>query len=121
MINDRQLTGARLSRLAMAVAMLTGSALGVVLALRTVAAEEANQIKIQDLAFGPPELTVAAGTTVTWVNRDDVPHNVVDKNKAYRSKILETDNSFSFTFANAGTYDYVCSLHPQMKGKIIVN
>ncbi|HJX85749.1 MAG TPA: plastocyanin/azurin family copper-binding protein, partial [Candidatus Angelobacter sp.] len=55
-----------------------------------------------------------------WVNHDDIPHNVVDKNKGFRSKPLETDDSFSFTFANAGTYDYFCGLHPQMTGKIIV-
>jgi plastocyanin len=57
---------------------------------------------------------------VTWVNRDDIPHSVVDKNKGFRSKPLDTNNSFSFTFANAGTYDYICGLPPQMTGKVIV-
>jgi plastocyanin len=60
------------------------------------------------------------GTTVKFVNHDDIPHTVVDKNKGFRSKALDTDDSFSFTFANAGTYDYFCGLHPHMTGKIIV-
>jgi plastocyanin len=63
---------------------------------------------------------IAVGTTVKFVNHDDIPHTVVDKNKGFRSKALDTDDSFSFTFANAGTYDYFCGLHPHMQGKIIV-
>jgi plastocyanin len=63
---------------------------------------------------------VAVGTTVKWVNHDDIPHTVVEKNKAFRSKALDTDDAYSFTFASAGTFDYFCGLHPHMVGKIIV-
>jgi len=105
---------------AVVVAMLLGPIVGALLAFGTVAAEEANVVTIDNFTFTPPELTVAVGTTVKFVNHDDIPHTVVDKNKAYRSKALDTDDSFSFTFANAGTFDYFCGLHPHMVGKIIV-
>ena len=70
--------------------------------------------------FIPGEITVAPGTTVTWVNDENMPHTVVDLNKAFRSKTLVKDASFSFTFATAGDYSYLCSIHPNMKGKVIV-
>jgi plastocyanin len=70
--------------------------------------------------FIPGEITVAPGTTVTWVNNENMPHTVVDLNKAFRSKTLVKDASFSFTFATAGDYSYLCSIHPNMKGKVIV-
>lgn len=108
------------SRRALVVAMLLGPLFGTALAFRTIAAEGPSEIKIDNFSFGPKELTVEAGTTVTWVNRDDIPHSVVDKAKAFRSKTLDTNNSFSFIFANAGTYEYICGLHPQMTGKVIV-
>lgn len=105
---------------AVVVAMLLGPVAGALLAFGTVAAEEANVVTIDNFTFTPPELTVAVGTTVKWVNHDDIPHTVVDKNKAFRSKALDTDDAYSFTFASAGTFDYFCGLHPQMVGKIIV-
>ncbi len=108
---------------AVLVAMLMGPIVGALLAFGTVAAEEAkdaNVVTIDNFVFTPPELTVAVGTTVKWVNHDDIPHTVVDKNKAFRSKALDTDDAYSFTFASAGTYDYFCGLHPHMQGKIIV-
>ncbi len=105
---------------AVVVAMLLGPVVGALLAFGTVAAEEANVVTIDNFTFTPPELTVAVGTTVKWVNHDDIPHTVVDKNKAFRSKALDTDDAYSFTFASAGTFDYFCGLHPQMVGKIIV-
>jgi amicyanin len=70
--------------------------------------------------FNPSEITVAPGTTVTWVNNEAMPHNVADLNKGFRSKILAKDDKFSFTFATAGEYDYLCLIHPNMKGKVIV-
>src|SRR6202795_4466623 len=70
--------------------------------------------------FIPSEITVVPGTTVTWVNKETMPHTVVDTNKGFRSKALAKDASFSFTFATAGEYDYLCSIHPNMKGKVIV-
>jgi plastocyanin len=70
--------------------------------------------------FIPNEITVAPGTTVTWVNNETMPHTVVDLNKGFRSKTLVKDAKFSFTFTTAGDYDYLCSIHPNMKGKVIV-
>jgi plastocyanin len=87
------------------------------------AAEEnkvVQNISIDNFSFTPREITVASGTTVTWVNHDDVPHTVVSTNQEFRSKALDTDDQFSFTFTDAGTYDYFCSVHPVMTGKIIV-
>ena len=105
---------------AVVVAMLFGPLVGALLAFGAVAAEEANVVTIDNFSFTAPELTVAVGTTVKWVNHDDIPHNVVASNKAFRSKPLDTDDSYSFTFASAGSYDYFCGLHPKMQGKIIV-
>jgi plastocyanin len=70
--------------------------------------------------FIPGEITVVPGTTVTWINNEAMPHTVVDSNKGFRSKALVKDASFSFTFATAGDYSYLCSIHPNMKGKVIV-
>jgi plastocyanin len=105
---------------AVVLAMLLGPIVGALLAFGTVAAQEANVVTIDNFTFTPPELTVAVGTTVKWINHDDIPHSVVDKNKAFRSKALDTDDAYSFTFASAGSFDYFCGLHPHMVGKIIV-
>jgi plastocyanin len=83
---------------------------------------EAAEVKIDNFSFGPATLTVPVGTTVTWTNRDDIPHTVVstDDPKAFKSKVLDTDEKFSFTFSKAGTYPYFCSIHPKMTGKVVV-
>ena len=80
------------------------------------------EVKIDNFSFGPATLTVTAGTTVTWTNRDDIPHTVVstDDLKTFKSKALDTDEKFSFTFGKPGTYPYFCSIHPKMTGKVIV-
>jgi|SRR5215472_14193179 len=80
------------------------------------------EVKIDNFSFGPAALTVPVGTTVTWTNRDDIPHTVVstDDPKAFKSKVLDTDEKFSFTFSKAGTYPYFCSIHPKMTGKVVV-
>jgi plastocyanin len=80
----------------------------------------AAEVKIDNFSFGPETLTVAVGTTVTWTNRDDIPHTVVSTDKVFKSKVLDTDEKFSYTFAKAGTYSYFCSIHPKMTGKIVV-
>src|SRR5271155_108743 len=80
----------------------------------------AASITIDNFSFTPKEITVATGTTITWVNHDDVPHTVVSPDKKFRSKALDTDDQFSFTFTDAGSYNYFCSVHPMMIGKIIV-
>ena len=77
------------------------------------------QVTIDNFTFSPPELTVKVGDTVTWTNHDDIPHAVVSAGK-FRSKTLDTDNTYSFTFASAGDYKYFCSLHPHMTGMIKV-
>ena len=107
---------------AVIIAMLVGPIVGAMLAVASVAAQDAtNVITIDNFTFTPPELTVAVGTTVKWVNHDDIPHSVVNKDKVFRSKAaLDTDDSFSYTFASAGTFDYFCGLHPHMVGKVIV-
>jgi len=105
---------------AVVAAMLSGPLVGALLAFGAVAAQEENVVTIDNFTFGPPELTVAVGTTVKWVNHDDIPHSVVDKSKAFRSKALDTDDAYSFTFASAGSFDYFCGLHPHMVGKIVV-
>ncbi len=83
---------------------------------------EAAEVKIDNFSFGPAALTVPVGTTVTWTNRDDIPHTVVstDEPKVFKSKVLDTDEKFSFTFSKAGTYPYFCSIHPKMTAKVIV-
>jgi plastocyanin len=81
---------------------------------------EATEVKIDNFSFGPAELTVPAGTKVTWTNRDDIPHTVVSTDGVFKSKVLDTDEKFSFTFSKAGTYPYFCSIHPKMTAKVIV-
>lgn len=77
-------------------------------------------VKIESFSFAPGELTVAVGTTVTWTNRDEIPHTVVSTDGVFKSKVRDKDETFSYTFAKAGTYPYICSLHPKMTGKVIV-
>jgi plastocyanin len=96
------------------------AALAVVLALCGTARAEDTVIKIENFTFNPPEVTVKPGTTVTWKNADDIPHSVVENDAKFRSQPLDTDESFSMTFAEAGEVGYFCGLHPHMKGKIIV-
>jgi plastocyanin len=80
---------------------------------------ETITVSIDNFTFAPTELKVKVGDTVTWTNHDDIPHTVVSAGK-FRSKTLDSDNSFSFTFAAAGDYKYFCSLHPHMTGMIKV-
>ncbi len=78
-------------------------------------------VNIDNFTFGPVELTVKVGTTVTWANSDDIPHTVVSiDHTTFKSKVLDTDQTFSFTFTKPGEYAYFCSLHPHMTGKVIV-
>ena len=78
-------------------------------------------IKIDNFSFGPADITVPAGTTVTWTNNDDVPHVVTsDDNKMFKSKALDTADHFSFTFTKPGTYNYYCAIHPKMTAQVVV-
>src|ERR1700730_14788464 len=92
------------------------AALGVILTLPEVAA--GAEVDIDNFAFTPKELIVRAGTTVAFRNHDDIPHSVVASKGEFHSKALDTDDSFSFTFAKVGTYAYSCSLQPRMQGKL---
>ncbi len=83
-------------------------------------APAAAEVKIDNFSFGPATLTIAVGTTVTWTNNDDIPHTVVSTDKAFKSKVLDTGEKFSFTFTKAGEYPYFCSIHPKMTGKVVV-
>ena len=101
-----------LGRHAVAAALLT------LLGVTTVRAQQVN-INIDNFTFAPQELTLKVGDSVTWTNHDDIPHTIVSAGK-FRSKTLDTDSTFSFTFTAAGDYKYFCSLHPHMTGMIKV-
>jgi plastocyanin len=101
-------------------AFLVGAAFAAA-ALATARAAGDATVKIDNFTFEPLQLTVKAGTAVTWINEDDIPHTVVATNKTFRSKALDTDDKFSFTFTTAGTYEYFCSLHPHMKATVTVS
>ncbi|HXW42538.1 MAG TPA: cupredoxin family copper-binding protein [Xanthobacteraceae bacterium] len=108
--------------------IFTASALGAVvgslLAAGVLFADadgQAGVVSIDNFTFTPQTLTVKAGTTVTWTNRDDIPHGIASDNNAFpRSKALDTDDSFSFTFTTPGTFRYFCYVHPHMTGTIVV-
>ncbi|HEY2822283.1 MAG TPA: cupredoxin family copper-binding protein [Candidatus Acidoferrum sp.] len=78
------------------------------------------EVKVDNFSFSPQTITVAPGTTVIWTNRDDIPHTVVSDDKVFKSKVLDTDEKFSYTFDKAGSFPYFCSVHPKMTGKVIV-
>lgn len=78
------------------------------------------QVAIGNFTFGPATLTVKAGTTVAWTNRDDIPHTVTEVGKKFKSPVLDTDDSFAHRFDLPGTFAYFCSIHPHMTGKVVV-
>ena len=78
------------------------------------------KVRIDNFAFTPKVLTVRAGTKVTWTNQDDVPHNVVSTEKKFASAVLDTDQTFSFTFDTPGAFPYFCKIHPMMTGTVQV-
>jgi plastocyanin len=98
-----------------AMMMLTLSAI-----TRAAPAPAAATVRVANFTFKSPVVTVKTGTTVIWTNDDDVPHTIVAKDGAFRSKALDTGDRFSFTFAKAGQFGYFCSLHPHMTGTIVV-
>jgi plastocyanin len=77
-------------------------------------------VTIDNFVFGPQTITVPVGATVTWTNKDDIPHTTVSTDAMFKSKVMDTDEKFSYTFSKAGTYPYYCSIHPKMTGKIVV-
>jgi len=111
-------------RTAIAAAVLgavigSGLAGGVLVARAQTAA--ATTVSIDNFTFNPQKLTVKAGTTVTWTNKDDIPHGIAATGNAFkRSAAMDTDDSYSFTFTMPGTYQYFCYIHPHMTGTIVV-
>ena len=103
-------------------ASLAASALimSTVSVMTRAATPPAPAVAIGNFTFKSPLLTVKPGTTVTWTNADDIPHTVVSKDGVFKSKVLDTGDKFSFTFAKPGQFGYFCSLHPHMTGTIIV-
>jgi 3',5'-cyclic-AMP phosphodiesterase len=77
-------------------------------------------VVVDNFSFAPAIAEVAAGSTVTWTNRDDVPHNIVSTDQKFKSPVLDTDEQFSHAFDTPGTYPYFCSIHPKMTGQVVV-
>ncbi|HYA05383.1 MAG TPA: cupredoxin family copper-binding protein [Xanthobacteraceae bacterium] len=109
---------------ALAAALGACTAAGLAAVVLPGWAQDANPaatVSIDNFTFNPPTLTVQVGTTVTWTNKDDIPHGIAAANNAFkRSQALDTGDSFSFTFATPGTYQYFCYLHPHMTGTVVV-
>jgi plastocyanin len=110
----------RLSVAVLCTAALFAASAGKVTHAQNTSAKQV-EVKIDNFTFDPQTLTVASGTTVKWTNRDDIPHTVVSEDKTtFKSKALDTDESFSYTFSKPGTYTYFCSIHPKMVAKVVV-
>src|SRR5690348_9222464 len=100
-------------------------ALSAVLLLHPTSAKSEDkapptEVRVDNFSFAPETLTVPVNSTVTWLNKDDVPHVIASNDGFFKSKALDTDDKYSFTFTKAGTYSYYCSVHPKMVGKIVV-
>jgi plastocyanin len=116
MMNKRSFAGVAVIAIAAVVFLVRASSVSV----NAQQAAASPAVTIDNFSFGPATLNVAAGTTVTWTNRDDIPHTVVSTEGAFKSKAVDTDEKFSYTFAKPGTYAYFCSIHPKMTGKVVV-
>jgi plastocyanin len=79
-----------------------------------------SEVTLANFTMSPKTVTVAVGTSVRWTNADDIPHTVVSEDHTFKSKVMDTDERFTFTFSKAGTYKYFCSIHPHMTGTVIV-
>jgi plastocyanin len=109
------------SRSAIALVLALALALaGLAVAVTAQSKLEPIEVRIDNFSFGPTDVTVTAGTTVTWTNHDDIPHTVVSTDKVFKSKVLDTDEKFAFRFGTPGTYAYFCSIHPKMTGRVVV-
>jgi len=86
----------------------------------TAAASASADVKIDNFSFNAQTITVPAGTEIRWTNHDDIPHTVVSEDKSFKSKVLDTDEQFTYTPTKPGTYKYFCSLHPKMTGTVVV-
>jgi plastocyanin len=100
--------------------------IGARIAVRTAWADENSQtqtieVKVDNFTFNPKAITVPVNSMVSWVNKDDIPHVVAGTDGSFKSKAMDTDQKYSYTFTKAGTYPYYCPIHPKMVGKIIVH
>ena len=102
------------------VSQVAGLGQNAVTAAQNAKPETEATVKIDNFSFTPATITVAAGTTVRWTNRDDIPHTVVSDDQSFKSKAMDTDEAYSHTFTKPGTYSYFCSIHPHMTGKVVV-
>jgi plastocyanin len=110
--------------------LVVGTAAFLALGIAGAVAQQAQQqvaavpgeaeISIQSFQFVPAILTVAPGTAVTWVNRDEEPHNVVSPDRVFRSKAIDGGEKFTTVFDKPGTYNYICAVHPHMRGTVVV-
>lgn len=108
-------------RIVVALLVLSGSVLlGMSGAQPQSSGAGRSEVTIDNFSFTPSTVTVSVGTAVRWTNRDDIPHTVVSDDKIFKSRALDTDEEFTYTFTKAGTYNYFCSLHPKMTAKIVV-
>jgi Icc protein len=81
---------------------------------------DARDVVVDNFSFAPATTSVPVGSTITWTNRDDVPHNIVSTEQKFKSPVLDTDEQFSHRFDAPGSYKYFCSIHPKMTGRIVV-
>jgi plastocyanin len=102
------------------IALGIGSASGATAAPAAAPTPSEAAVTIDNFSFTPATITVPVGTTVRWTNHDDIPHTVVSDDKTFKSKALDTDEQFTYTFTKAGTYNYFCSIHPKMTGVVVV-
>jgi len=110
--------------------LVVGTAAFLALGIAGAVAQQAQQqvaavtgeaeISIQSFQFVPAILTVAPGTAVTWINRDEEPHNVVSPDRVFRSKAIDGGEKFTTVFDKPGTYNYICAVHPHMRGTVVV-
>jgi plastocyanin len=96
------------------------AALGLSLALPAAANAADQTVTMEGFAFAPPDVTVTAGSQVTWVNKDTVQHDAVAVDGAWRTPKLGPNEQASVTFGSAGTYAYICSIHPGMRATVTV-
>ena len=109
---------APLMRVAAMIALVVALCAAAVVAAPSKSATA--EVRIDNFSFSPAELKVPVGTTVTWTNRDDIPHTVVSTDKVFKSRVLDSEEKYSFTFTTAGSYPYFCSIHPKMTARVIV-
>ena len=111
-------------KLTLAAVLLVAASISLIAAGRILKPRPNNassvEIKIDNFSFAPTSLVIKSGTRITWTNRDDIPHTVVENDKLFKSKVLDTDETFAFTPTQPGTYKYYCSIHPKMTAEIVV-